>query len=193
MFPRTETGIAGDLSPVREARPVAHFPAQHFKGQGPDSPRDLSPGALFLNGRGHRLLLGLHRLNEAHQRPQALEDPGGGLLADAPPRPARPPLAGDVDAVRGQQAASPRQEALALAHNLPALPGEGPVALAGDADAEPLGVGVDSELERGVDFSRIGFGDCLHRLSGWGLPLLKTPCHLAVIIELTILHRTRFP
>ena len=41
-----------------------------------------------------------------------------------------------------------------------------PVELAGDV--EPLTVGVDSKLDGGVDFSKVGFGGCLHRLSGWG-------------------------
>jgi hypothetical protein len=35
-------------------------------------------------------------------------------------------------------------------------------------EVKPLGMGVASELDRDVDFSRIGFGACLHRLSGWG-------------------------
>ena len=48
-------------------------------------------------------------------------------------------------------------------------------------DVKPLGVGVDPELNRGVEFSRIGFCDCIHRLSGWGFhPRLTTPCHLAM-------------
>ncbi len=41
----------------------------------------------------------------------------------------------------------------------------GPVELAGDV--KPLGVGVDPKLDRGVEFGRIGFCDCIHRLSGW--------------------------
>ena len=35
-------------------------------------------------------------------------------------------------------------------------------------EVKPLGMGVASELDRDVDFSRIGFGACLHRFSGWG-------------------------
>jgi len=43
-----------------------------------------------------------------------------------------------------------------------------------------LGVGVDSELDRGVDFSWIEVGGCLNQFSGWGFhPRLTTPCHLA--------------
>ena len=41
----------------------------------------------------------------------------------------------------------------------------GPVALA--IDGEPLGVGVDAELDGGVVFGRIGFCMGIHRLSGW--------------------------
>ncbi len=47
-----------------------------------------------------------------------LYDPRGRLGEDAAPDPARSPLAGDVEAVRGQQAASHRLNALALAHDL---------------------------------------------------------------------------
>ncbi len=48
-------------------------------------------------------------------------------------------------------------------------------------DVKSLCVGVDPELDRGVEFSRIGFGDCIHLLSSCGFhPGLTNPCHLSV-------------
>ena len=41
-------------------------------------------------------------------------------------------------------------------------------------DVKPLGVSIDAELGRGVEFSRIRLGGRLHRLSGWRFhPALK--------------------
>lgn len=77
----------------------------------------------------HHLLLRLHRLDKAYQCPEPLHDPGGGFLQKALPWASRPPLAGDVDPVRGEEAAPHRPEALAFAYNLLALSREGPFAL----------------------------------------------------------------
>jgi len=107
VFARAGARVAGGLSPIGEARPVTDLPAQHLEAQRADTTGNLRLSAVFLDDLGHRLLLGLHRLDEADQRLKPLDDPGGGLFADEPPRLARPPLAGDVDAVGGEQAMRP--------------------------------------------------------------------------------------
>ena len=65
VFPRTEAGVAGDLPAVGEARPVADLPTQYLEGQRSDAPGDLRLRANFLDGLGHRLLLGLHRFDQS--------------------------------------------------------------------------------------------------------------------------------
>ena len=66
--------------------------------------------------------------------------------------------------VAGEDLASEAQQSVE-GHLLDRLRG-GSVELTGDV--EPLRVGVDAELDRGVEFGRIGFCCSIHRLSGWG-------------------------
>ena len=151
VFPRTEARVARDLSPIGEARPVADLPAQYLKGQGAYAPGDLRLRANFLDRLGHRLLLGLHRCDQSGEHLQPLNDPLGCLFNDELPRLARPPLAGDVDAVGGQQASSHRLKALTFTDDLLALTGESPVAfflLARHAhDTESLAVAEGEAVE----------------------------------------------
>ena len=88
-------------------------------------------------------------------------------------------VAGEYLAVESLLLGDEAQEAVE-GHLLHRLRG-GSVELTGDV--ESLGVGVDPELDRGLEFSRIGLGGRLHRFSGWGFHLrLTTPCHLAIPI-----------
>ena len=64
----------------------------------------------------------------ADEHLQPLNDPLGCFFADELPGLACPPLAGDVDAVGGQQTESHCLEALTFTHDLLALAGKGPVA-----------------------------------------------------------------
>ena len=53
VFAGTQTGVAGDLPPVGEARPVTYFPIDDFTAQSPQPNRLRSLGRL------------LHRLGQA--------------------------------------------------------------------------------------------------------------------------------